>query len=56
LAHRLTRILMARDPLRERVHLGKPAVVGLTLLGVLHGAARRLGRKSSAASEKPRGA
>jgi hydroxysqualene synthase len=56
LAHRLTRILQTRDPLCQRVHLGKPAVIGLTLLGVLHGAARRLGRKSSAASEKPRGA
>ena len=47
---------MARDPLCQRVHLGKPAVIGLTLAGVLRGAARRLGRKSSAASEKPRGA
>ncbi len=32
LAHRLTRILMARDPLSQRVHLSKPAVIGLTLL------------------------
>ena len=57
LAHRLTRILMARDPLSEQTHLGKPAMIGLTLLGVVGGAARRLGRKPSAASEKkPRGA
>ncbi|HUC52308.1 MAG TPA: squalene synthase HpnC [Xanthobacteraceae bacterium] len=56
LAHRLTRILQERDPLSQRVHLSKPAVVGLTLLGVLRGAARRFARKSSAASEKPRGA
>jgi squalene synthase HpnC len=56
LAHKLTRILMARDPLRDRVHLGKPAVVGLTLLAVLLGTARRFGRKPSAAPQKPRGA
>jgi hydroxysqualene synthase len=55
LAHRLTRILMARDPLSERTHLGKSAVIGLTLLGALCGAARRIGRKPTAASEKPRG-
>jgi len=56
LAHRLTRILMTRDPLSERVHLGAPAVAGLTLLGILRGASRRLGRKFSTASQKPRGA
>jgi squalene synthase HpnC len=56
LAHRLTRKLMARDPLSDRVHLGKPAVVGLTLLAVLQGTARRFGRKSSAAARKPKGA
>jgi squalene synthase HpnC len=56
LAHRLTRMLMTRDPLSERVHLRAPAVAGLTLLGALRGASRRLGRKASAASEKPRGA
>ena len=56
LAHRLTRVLRARDPLSERVHLSVPAVAGLTLIGILHGAARRLGRRSSAATRKPRGA
>ena len=56
LAHRLTRILMARDPLSEQTHLRKPAVVGWTLLGVLCGAARRFGRKAQATSQKPRGA
>ncbi len=56
LAHRLTHILMARDPLSERVHLGKPAVAGLAVLGILCGAARRFGRDASAASQKPRGA
>ena len=54
LAHRLTRILMTRDPLSERVHLGAPAVAGLTRLGVLRGTSRRLG--FSAAAQKPRGA
>jgi len=56
LAHRLTHILMARDPLSERVHLGAPAIAGLTLIGILGGALRRVGRRLSAASQKPRGA
>jgi hydroxysqualene synthase len=56
LAHRLTRILRTRDPLCERVHLKIPAVAGLTLAGVFAGAARRLGRRRSATSQKPRGA
>ena len=56
LAYRLTRILKARDPLSERVHLGVPAVAGLTLAGMLRGASRRLGRRFFAASQKPRGA
>ncbi len=56
LAHRLMRILMARDPLSERVHLGIPAVAGLTLFGILHGTARRLGRRRTVASQTPRGA
>jgi len=56
LAHRLTRLLMTRDPLCERVHLGVAGVAGGTLLGVLNGTSRRLGRRLSAASHKPRGA
>jgi squalene synthase HpnC len=56
LAHRLTHLLQTRDPLSERVHLGVPAVAGFTLAGIVSGAARRLGRRSSTASEKPRGA
>jgi squalene synthase HpnC len=56
LAHRLTRLLLARDPLRDRVHLPVPAVAGWTLAGILNGAARRLGRRSSATTHKPRGA
>jgi hydroxysqualene synthase len=56
LAHRLTRILETRDPLCERVHLPLPAVAGITLLAILGGATRRLGRRFSAAAQKPRGA
>ncbi|MDE2284165.1 MAG: squalene synthase HpnC [Hyphomicrobiales bacterium] len=56
LAHRLTRLLMARDPLHDRVHLPVPAVAGWTLAGILNGAARRLGRRSSTTTHKPRGA
>ena len=56
LAHRLTRILKTRDPLSERVHLSLPAIAGLTLVGILAGASRRLGRRLLATSQKPRGA
>ncbi len=56
LAHRLTRLLAARDPLSERVHLSVPAVAGLMLLGIVSGTTRRLGRRSSATTQKPRGA
>ncbi len=56
LAHRLTRLLMARDPLSEPVHLRLPAVAGLTVTGALRGAARRFTRRFSAAAHKPRGA
>jgi hydroxysqualene synthase len=56
LAHRLTRILMTRDPLSARVHLRLPAAAGLTMIGILNGASRRFGRRFFAASQKPRGA
>jgi hydroxysqualene synthase len=56
LAHRLTRMLRARDPLCDRVHLRAPGVVMLTIAGVLRGAARRAGRRRIAPSQKPRGA
>ena len=55
LAHRLTRILAARDPLSQTVHLPVPAVAGWTLAGVITGTMGRLGRRSAVASEKPRG-
>jgi hydroxysqualene synthase len=56
LAHRITRMLIARDPLSDRVHLSKPAIAGLTLAGVLGGAFRRIGRRSAVTTQKPRGA
>jgi len=56
LAHRLTGLLKVRDPLRDNVHLRAPAVAGLTMLGVLGGMSRRLGRRLGATSQKPRGA
>jgi hydroxysqualene synthase len=56
LAHRLTHILMQRDPLCDRVHLSAPAVAGFTMAGIIGGTSRRLGRRISAASQKPRGA
>ena len=56
LAHRLTRMLMTRDPLVDPVHLKIPAVAGLTMAGIFTGASRRLGRRLSATAEKPRGA
>ena len=56
LAHRLTHLLRMRDPLRDRVRLSAPGVAGLTLMGILGGASRRLGRRPPATTQKPRGA
>ncbi len=56
LAHRLTRMLASRDPLSDRVHLSMPAVAGLTCVGILSAMSRRLGRRPSAVTQKPRGA
>jgi squalene synthase HpnC len=56
LAHRLMHLLQTRDPLRDRVHLAPPAVAGFSLVGILNGATRRLGRRFFAGAEKPRGA
>jgi hydroxysqualene synthase len=55
LAHRLARILMQRDPLSDRVHLPAAAVAGFTLAAIVSGTLRRLGRRASTASQKPRG-
>ncbi len=56
LAHRITRMLVTRDPLSDRVHLSMPAVAGLTLLGIVGGATRRIGRRPSTTTQEPRGA
>jgi hydroxysqualene synthase len=56
LAHRITRLLKERDPLRGGVHLSKPLIAGLTLAGVIGGAVRRLGRRPAVTTQTPRGA
>jgi len=43
-AERIVEMLRTRDPLRERVHLGKAGFAALGLLGLMRGAAGRLGR------------
>jgi squalene synthase HpnC len=48
LARRLVALLSRRDPLSERVHLGKSAVVGVGLLGLLAGATGRFNRATAA--------
>jgi squalene synthase HpnC len=54
-AERLAGVLSRRDPLSQRVHLGKAGVVGFGLLGILWGATRRAGRLF-AAGHKPQDA
>jgi squalene synthase HpnC len=54
-AERLVAVLARRDPLSQRVHLGKAGVAGFGLLGVLWGATRRAGRLF-AAGHKPQDA
>jgi squalene synthase HpnC len=53
-AERLTAMLRVRDPLSERVHLGKASVAGLGLVGLIWGATCRIGR-AFAATPKPQG-
>jgi phytoene/squalene synthetase len=53
-AERLTAMLRARDPLSERVHLGKAGTAGLGLVGLIRGATSRIGRVFSA-TPKPQG-
>jgi squalene synthase HpnC len=55
LASRLTAMLMGRDPLSERVHLTRPGVAGVGILGLMAGARGRLGR-AFATSHNPRSA
>jgi len=54
-AERLVGLLRRRDPLSQRVHLGKAGVAGFGLLGLLWGATRRAGR-IFAAGHKPQDA
>ena len=54
-AERLVGVLSRRDPLSERVHLGKAGVAGFGVLGLLWGATRRVGRVF-AAGHKPQDA
>jgi len=54
-AERLVGVLGRRDPLSERVHLGKAGVAGFGLLGLLWGATLRVGRVF-AAGHKPQDA
>jgi squalene synthase HpnD/squalene synthase HpnC len=51
LAEKLTRMLRAHDPLSERVHLGKLEVAGVTVLGLMQGASRRLTGRNGAAND-----
>jgi squalene synthase HpnC len=54
-AERLVRLLAQRDPLSQRVHLGKAGVAGFGVLGLLWGATRRVSRVF-AAGHKPQDA
>jgi hypothetical protein len=47
---------MTHDPLSDRVHLSMPAVAGVTVIGIVGGAFRRLNRRASATAHTPRGA
>ena len=53
LAGRLTRILMQRDPLSEPVHLGKPAVAGISLFAALKTTTRRAGLHRATSAAQP---
>jgi len=53
LALHLTRVLMRRDPLSERVHLGKLGVAGVSLLAVLKGITRRAGHHRPTSAAQP---
>jgi squalene synthase HpnC len=53
LAQHLTRILIRRDPLSERVHLGKLGVAGVSLLAVLKAVIRRAGLHRQTTAAQP---
>lgn len=50
LAERLTGMLTVRDPLSERVHLGKPEVAAFGLVGIVRGLLGRVRRPPAAAA------
>jgi squalene synthase HpnC len=50
LALRLSEMLKTRDPLSERVHLGKAGMLGYAFLGVAQEMTRRIGRKTRPSS------
>jgi squalene synthase HpnC len=54
-AHRLIAMLQSRDPLSERVHLGKAGFAGYGILGILAGIGRRVARGAGGA-RKPQDA
>jgi squalene synthase HpnC len=51
LAERLVQMLMLRDPLSEKVHLGKGGFAGVGLIGIFKGLARRLTRRAPSVPE-----
>ena len=51
LADTLVRTLMARDPLRDKVHHKSLGFAGVGILGVVKGLRRRLGRRAAASPE-----
>jgi squalene synthase HpnC len=51
LAERIVQMLMLRDPLSERVHLGKAAFAGIALIGIAKGLRRRLARRGTNVTE-----
>src|SRR5262245_21891752 len=53
LAQRLTGVIASRDPLSERVHLGKAEVAGVSLLALLKGGARRFRRRARLSAPVP---
>ena len=53
LAQHLTRILMQRDPLIERVHLGKLGIAGVSLFAVLKAVIRRAGLRRQTTAAQP---
>ena len=53
LAERLIAVLRVRDPLSERVHLSKPAMLGIALKGVAWSSTRRLFGRATPSMQAP---